>query len=287
MIQRLAHHADVTDEVAARIAEAIRPWRIVLFGSRARGEGHEESDYDLLIEIDLGATPRIEIEQQIMELFHRRDFRIDFKLRQPGEIERRRDDPGALEWDVAREGRVLYADPAAPTNLMRVDCVGEPPVDPPESVREWLDNGQRDLRMCRLHVDLADDSWDYVCFWAQQTVEKHLKALLVSRRVRPDRTHNLTELLGALRAAGCELAEADADCSLLRKYAVTPRYPRGRADCRRREGPAAPTDPLSVQRIADTQSITSNACESWTAIACPPGRTKAAFADVTSHVSRR
>lgn len=227
MIQRVAQHDDVTDEVAARIAEAIRPWRIVLFGSRARGDAHEESDYDLLIEVDSSATPRIEIERRIIELFLRRDFRIDFQLRRPGEIERRRDDPGALEWDVAREGRVLYADPAAPTNLMRADRVREPPVDPPESMREWLDNGQRDLRMCRLHVELADDSWGYVCFWAQQTAEKHMKALLVSRRVRPDRTHNLSELLGALRAASCELPEADADCSLLRKYAVATRYPRG------------------------------------------------------------
>jgi HEPN domain-containing protein/predicted nucleotidyltransferase len=227
MIQRVAHHDNVTDEVAARIAEAIRPWRIVLFGSRARGDAHEESDYDLLIEIDPSATSRIEIERQIMELFLRRDFRIDFKLRQPGEIERRRDDPGALEWDVAREGRVLYADPGAPTNLMRVDRVGESLVDPPESVREWLDNAQRDLRMCRLHVELADDSWDYVCFWAQQTAEKHMKALLVSRRVRPDRTHDVTGLLATLRSAGCELPAADADCSLLGKYAVAPRYPRG------------------------------------------------------------
>ena len=227
MIQRVAHHDNVTEEVAARIAEAIRPWRIVLFGSRARGDAHEESDYDLLIEIDPGATPRIEIERQIRELFLRRDFRVDFQLRQPGEIERRRDDPGALEWDVARQGRVLYADPAAPTNLMRADRVREPPVDPPESVREWLDTGERDLRLCRYLVELAEDYWSQVCFWAQQTAEKHMKALLVSRRVRPDRTHDLTGLLAALRIAGCELGEADADCKLLLKYAVAARYTSG------------------------------------------------------------
>jgi uncharacterized protein len=227
MIQRVIHHDDVTDEVAACIAAAIRPWRIVLFGSRARGDAHERSDYDILVEVDAGATRQSEIDRQIGELFLGRVLRLDVKVRPPGEIERRRDDPGALEWDVAREGRILYADPAAPTNLMRAGRVAEPPVDPPESVREWLDSAERDLRMCRFHVELADDSWDFVCFWAQQTAEKHMKALLVSRRVHPDRTHDLTDVLAALRRAGCELPEADADCALLRPYAVATRYPGG------------------------------------------------------------
>src|SRR5258708_2994474 len=104
MIQKVVRHDEVVDEVAARIAEAVRPWRIVLFGSRARGDSREDSDYDLLIEIDSSATPRIEIERQIRELFLGRAFRVDVKLRGPGEIERRRDDPGALEWDGARGG---------------------------------------------------------------------------------------------------------------------------------------------------------------------------------------
>src|SRR5258708_5574340 len=256
MIQKVVRHDEVVDEVAARIAEAVLPWRIVLFGSRARGDSREDSDYDLLIEIDSSATPRIEIERQIRELFLGRAFRVDVKLRGPGEIERRRDDPGALEWDVAREGRVLYADPEAPTNLMRADRVREPPVEPPESVREWLDSAERDLRMCRFHVELADDSWDFVCFWAQQTVEKHMKPLLVSRRVRPDRTHDLPDLL-------------------LRRSRLASNPPIHQS-----------TNP-PIQRSADTQSITSNACESCTASACPPGRTNAAFVEVTSHLSPR
>src|SRR5258708_20041109 len=149
MIQKVVRHDEVVDEVAARIAEAVRPWRIVLFGSRARGDSREESDYDLLVEIDSSATPRTEIERQIRELFLGRAFRVDVKLRGPGEIERRRDDPGALEWDVAREGRVLYADPEAPTNLMRGDRVREPPGAPPTPLLDFLYTPTTELPKCR------------------------------------------------------------------------------------------------------------------------------------------
>ena len=77
-----------------------------------------------------------------------------------------------------------------------------------------------------------------MCFGAQQTAEKHMKALLISRRVRPDRTHDLTGLLGALRRAGCELTDADADCKLLLTYAVAARYTSGN-DLDEQDGRAA------------------------------------------------
>jgi hypothetical protein len=54
-----------------------------------------------------------------------------------------------------------------------------------------------------------------------------LKALLVSRHVRPARTHELTLLLRALRDDGLELGPLDADCALLTAHAINPRYPVG------------------------------------------------------------
>ena len=122
---------------------------------------------------------------------------------------------------------MLYADPAAPTNLMRAYRVGEPPVGPPESVQEWLRKGEQDITLCRYLVALADEYWAHVCFLAQQTAEKYMKALLIAQRMRPDRTHDLTKLLVALRKAGCQLPDADADCVLLSPYAVVTRYPSG------------------------------------------------------------
>lgn len=39
----------VLDEIVRRIVAVADPDRIILFGSRARGEADEESDYDLLV----------------------------------------------------------------------------------------------------------------------------------------------------------------------------------------------------------------------------------------------
>jgi len=47
----------VVREMAERIRRAIDPERVVLFGSRGRGEGGAESDYDLLI-VGASTEPR-------------------------------------------------------------------------------------------------------------------------------------------------------------------------------------------------------------------------------------
>src|SRR6185503_3408368 len=54
-------------------------------------------------------------------------------------------------------GRILYADAAAPTMLVPPRRVGESAQDPPESVHEWLEAAERDLRHCEDLWALASD----------------------------------------------------------------------------------------------------------------------------------
>jgi predicted nucleotidyltransferase len=42
------------DRIVQRIAEALEPEKIILFGSRARGDAREDSDADLLIVVPDG-----------------------------------------------------------------------------------------------------------------------------------------------------------------------------------------------------------------------------------------
>jgi HEPN domain-containing protein len=71
------------------------------------------------------------------------------------------------------------------------------------------------------------DYWPEICWHSHQMCEKLMKALLVSRFVRPKRTHDLTELLKAIRQTGIDVGPLDAECELLTKHAITPRYPAG------------------------------------------------------------
>ncbi len=226
MIQRAVTPDSLAVEASVRIADAIRPWRIVLFGSRARGTPKAHSDYDLYIEVDADESDLREIAGRIRELLAGPES-FDLKVFPRGTLERRRDDPGPIEWDVAREGRLLYAAPAAPTSLTSAARVRERPTDVPESVAEWLESADRDVRHCEDLRQLGRDYSPEICWLSHQVCEKFLKALLVSRHVRPARTHELNVLLQALRDDGLELGALDADCTLLTGHAITPRYPAG------------------------------------------------------------
>jgi HEPN domain-containing protein/predicted nucleotidyltransferase len=221
-----AHSTDqISHEIVARITGVLRPWRIVLFGSRARGDARAASDYDVLVEIEGGDDPDGVLRRRVQDLVSACTASVDVHVRPPGEIERRRDDPGALEWDVARDGVVLYAAAPGPSIPARAF---ERPTDPPESLREWLEVAMQDLRLCRDLAARNDGYWAQMCFLAQQASEKHMKAALVAHRVRPPRTHDLIELVEQLQAIGCDLRQLDGECRLLRQHAVATRYPAAR-----------------------------------------------------------
>lgn len=90
--------------IVGRIVRAVDPARIILFGSRARGDSRPDSDYDLLVVLD--------------ELTHRREARIDIRrsfadlpvaadvlVATVAEVEGR--PAGAAYWAI-HEGRRLY-----------------------------------------------------------------------------------------------------------------------------------------------------------------------------------
>lgn len=215
-------------DVVSRITAALRPWRIVLFGSRARGRATERSDYDFYVEVEASGHDALREEHDRIRVALRGGGAyVDVKVEPRGALEQRRDDPGTLEWDVAREGRVLYSDPAASTTIAPADRVRESSREPPRSLGEWLELAEKD----RQHRDdlwtLDREYWAQICWLSHQTAEKHLKALLVSRWVRPERTHELDILLGQLERSGLPLPGIRAECELLTKHAVSARYAAG------------------------------------------------------------
>ena len=92
-------------------------------------------------------------------------------------------------------------------------------------VRGWVDKAENDLKNAVNTLKMGEDCpTDTVCFHAQQTVEKYLKALLVLQGIDFPKTHDIEDLI-ALLPEGFRPALSEADQGLLTDYATTTRYP--------------------------------------------------------------
>jgi predicted nucleotidyltransferase len=98
--------ADI-EAIARAIVERFHPQRVVLFGSYARGDARADSDVDLLVEMESGATPP-ERAMEVSRLFGRRRWSLDVVVYTPAEVERLRGVTGTLLSVVEAEGKVLY-----------------------------------------------------------------------------------------------------------------------------------------------------------------------------------
>ena len=95
------------EEIVERIVRAVHPYRIYLFGSRAKGTARNDSDIDLLIIADMEG-PRRKRNLTIRELFPMRDFGMDVFVFKPEEFERQKVLANSISSIVSKEGKVLY-----------------------------------------------------------------------------------------------------------------------------------------------------------------------------------
>ena len=98
------------EEIARRIAEAFRPRRIVMFGSRARGDTHPDSDLDLMVEMETHDPPAQRV-RVIQALFGLRSWAMDLVVYTPQEVEQQRQYRNSLIRVIESEGKVLYEQP--------------------------------------------------------------------------------------------------------------------------------------------------------------------------------
>ncbi len=96
-------------EVVGRLAEAYTPERIYLFGSKARGEGGPDSDYDLLVVVGTSGEPPYRRAQRAQEILWGIWAAADVLVLTREEFEAGRSVPTSLAATVLAEGRCLYA----------------------------------------------------------------------------------------------------------------------------------------------------------------------------------
>lgn len=94
-------------EVVRRIVAVADPERIVLFGSRARGDARPDSDFDLLV-VAKGPCHRRRTAQRIYRALSGAGAAVDLVVVVPDDIVRYGHSPALVIEPALRDGRVVY-----------------------------------------------------------------------------------------------------------------------------------------------------------------------------------
>lgn len=98
---------DAIAEAGRRLAaHASSPARVVLFGSRARGEGRPDSDLDFLV-IEEHVESKLDEMVRLRDALADSDVAVDVLVVSRSEAERARLRPGSVVRRALAEGRVL------------------------------------------------------------------------------------------------------------------------------------------------------------------------------------
>lgn len=93
--------------LVAALVEALRPEKIVLFGSAARGDAGPDSDIDLFVQVATGEATR-KCYAAIRPLRPEIPRGVDFIVHDRAFVERYGDLVGTIVRAVRRDGKVLY-----------------------------------------------------------------------------------------------------------------------------------------------------------------------------------
>lgn len=179
------------DRVVQHLVEALDPLAIYLFGSRARGDASDESDYDLMLVL-ADDNARVRSRQAVWETA--RSDRIDVNpfLTRGGAFAWRRHEAGTLEYEVQVDGIRLYPASGADLRTGGARGGGRSPMNV-KIVAEWLERVRRDLVMARKACEGDDVLPDQAAYHVQQAAEKLTKAALVALQKRPRKGHEIGE----------------------------------------------------------------------------------------------
>jgi len=200
-------HEQLPDEwrdlIVARLA-ALDPLQILVFGSRARGEGSEDSDVDLLVVVNDDGNGR-DLSVEGRRALQDAPFAKDVVVTTRAALEQRGDTPGLIYRRALREGRVIYG------------------VDDRDG-RTWLRYAEEDLGVAELVATRPGFAPRVACYHAQQAAEKAYKALLVAEGQDVVLTHDL-RVLRDLVAPGKRAATLEIDLAWLSAWHIKGRYP--------------------------------------------------------------
>jgi len=104
--------AVLLEAIVERVVETAAPEQVILFGSRARGDAHRDSDFDLLIIKD-GTYHKRELASLVHRHFRGVPASVDLVFVTPEEAARARNQFWTVVHPAMKEGIVVYGRAAA------------------------------------------------------------------------------------------------------------------------------------------------------------------------------
>jgi predicted nucleotidyltransferase len=104
-------HNDLMNDIVRRIVETAQPDKIILFGSRARGDARPNSDFDVLV-IKPSSEPRYRRSVPLYVALADLPAEVEVMVYTPEEIEEWRMVPQAFVTTAVREGTTIYERPS-------------------------------------------------------------------------------------------------------------------------------------------------------------------------------
>ena len=185
---------DPLDRITRVLVDRFHPERVALFGSRARGDSHEGSDYDIMVVVEDASEDGL--ESRMRDAVAECGASVDITVRDARGFEEDRDDVGTLVYAVEHEGRILYGPPLSPR------LVSEPRPRTPRSLGMWLRRADNDFHALELGLKDPAPPWDTICFHAHQGIEKLLKCTLIAAGTPPPRSRILEPKFQRMKEIG-------------------------------------------------------------------------------------
>lgn len=89
------------------IVQMSEPDKIILFGSRAKGNYKNESDYDICV-LKKGLIHRRKLAKRIYRILYSVDAPFDVIVETPEKFDELKDNPFMVYREIARDGKVVY-----------------------------------------------------------------------------------------------------------------------------------------------------------------------------------
>ena len=103
----LATYTETIKRLTELLVKAAKPNRIIMFGSQARGEAGEDSDFDVMVVEDV-VSDRVGEMVRLNRLLRSLDIPVDLLVVSAEKFNYWCDTPGNVYFEAATEGEVLY-----------------------------------------------------------------------------------------------------------------------------------------------------------------------------------